>query len=265
MTIIFYDIPSTVGPWSPNTWKVRLVCSSLMVSSQRLISLLIRYCLNLKKIPYKTEWIEYPDIAAHCEKLGIAGSGKTPGKSGYYTLPAIHDPATGVYLADSPRIAEYLEAQYPGTPHIFPHGTIGLQIDFEDSTDAQLAALWSFVIPPVWNILNPASQGYFRETREKAWGVPFDDIVPVGEIRAEKWAKVEAGFAAISVWYSKSDEGPFIMGKEVSWADFVMGAHLLWFNRAWGDDNPLWKAVIEGNGGVWKKLFNALKEYETIN
>ena len=23
MTIIFWDIASTVGPWSPNTWKVR--------------------------------------------------------------------------------------------------------------------------------------------------------------------------------------------------------------------------------------------------
>ena len=38
MTIIFYDIPSTVGPWSPNTWKVRLVYSSLIASLQRLVS-----------------------------------------------------------------------------------------------------------------------------------------------------------------------------------------------------------------------------------
>ncbi len=86
-----------------------------------------------------------------------------------------------------------------------------------------------------------------------------------GETRREV-GEGRSGFRGHSgVVLEEERRGPFIMGEEVSWADFVMGAHLLWFNKAWGDDNPLWNAVIEGNGGVWKKLFDALKEYETIN
>ena len=42
--LTLYDIPSKGQKcWSPNVWKTRLV-------------------LHYKQIPYKTEWIEYPEI-----------------------------------------------------------------------------------------------------------------------------------------------------------------------------------------------------------
>ncbi|KAF9479952.1 hypothetical protein BDN70DRAFT_993116 [Pholiota conissans] len=72
MSIILWDIPSTIGPWSSNTWKVR-------------------YCLNFKGIPYKTEWIEYPDIAPHCQRLGISYTTIKSDGMPYYSLPAIYD------------------------------------------------------------------------------------------------------------------------------------------------------------------------------
>ena len=74
--------------------------------------------------------------------------------------------------------------------------------------------------------------------------------------------KVRAGFAQVAAWYAKKrDEGPFIMGVEVSWADFVVGAHLVWLNKAWGEDDPKWKAIMQWDDGTWKTLFDALKEY----
>lgn len=264
MTIIFYDIPSSAGPWSCNTWKTRsalyLTLFGIWANSTILST---RYCLNLKKIPYKTEWVEYPDIEKHCRERGIqptpiGSKGRTA-----YTLPAIHDTSTGVYVSDSPRIAEYLEKQYPDGPKIFPHNTIGLQIDFEAEFDKKLASLWVFVIPPVVHILNKESQEFFRTTREKSYGKVLEDIVPTGDNYTEKWAKVESGLGELAAWYTKT-AGPFIMGNEPSWADFVVGGHLIWFNKAWGDNDPKWNILVTLNGGVWKDLLAALKEYEII-
>ncbi|THU78683.1 hypothetical protein K435DRAFT_786154 [Dendrothele bispora CBS 962.96] len=52
-TLVFFDIPSKIGAWSPNTWKTR-------------------YSLNYKGIPYKTVWVESPDIAKTLKDLVIA-------------------------------------------------------------------------------------------------------------------------------------------------------------------------------------------------
>jgi len=88
------------------------------------------YTLNLKGIPYKTEWVEYPDIEPICKKLGIAPTYKNADGSDRYTIPAIHDPSTGVYISDSVLIAEYLDKTYPYTPQVFPHHTHALHAAF---------------------------------------------------------------------------------------------------------------------------------------
>ncbi|KAF9479946.1 hypothetical protein BDN70DRAFT_912988 [Pholiota conissans] len=249
MSIILWDIPSTVGPWSPNTWKIS---QNAIIFG---ISLRI-YALNLKGIPYKTEWIEYPDIASHCQKLGIAPTAIKRDGTPYYSLPAIYDPSTNLHIADSIAIVDYLEKQYPSSPTVFPHNTAGISIDFEQALDEKLDDLWKFVIPAIHKILNPASQGFYRTTREKRYhNKKLEDVAPKLESeegRAE-WAKVEKGFAG---------RGPFLLGERVSWADFVVGGHLLWFKAAWGDDDRKWKDVMAWQGGVWKTLSEALQAYE---
>ncbi|KAI0725636.1 hypothetical protein C8Q72DRAFT_749831, partial [Fomitopsis betulina] len=73
--IILYDIPSSLphNAWSPNTWKTR-------------------YLLNIKDLPYRTQWLEYPDIAGYLRALGVPPT--APGTIAPYTLPAIYDPKT---------------------------------------------------------------------------------------------------------------------------------------------------------------------------
>ena len=65
--IVFYDIPGNAHShkaWSPNTQKTRCALLSRLrdvkVISER--SDLFSYSLNYKGIPYKTVWVEYPDI-----------------------------------------------------------------------------------------------------------------------------------------------------------------------------------------------------------
>ncbi|KAF8965876.1 hypothetical protein BDZ97DRAFT_1810125 [Flammula alnicola] len=245
MTIIFYDIPSTRpgNAWSPNTWKTR-------------------YCLNFKGIPYKTEWIEYPDIEEHCKKFGILETSKNTDGRPHYTLPAIHDPSTGVYLADSFLIAEYLEKTYP-TPSLFPHNTLGLQTPFNDTYGGQMDALWNFILPATCLVLNPPSEEYFRRTREKLFGTTLEDLVPKGENAVVEWAKYKDGLGKVDTWYAKSG-GPFLIGDAVSWADFVVAAYLIWLRIIWGEDSQQWKDITSWHQGRWKILIDNLKKYETI-
>ena len=84
--------------------------------------------MNFKQLPYKTEWVEFPDIKAVCQKIGapptdirlqLDGSGLQE----HYTLPVIYDSSTGKIVAESFAIAEYLDETYPDTPKLLPAGS----------------------------------------------------------------------------------------------------------------------------------------------
>jgi len=251
MTIILYDIPSTVpgNPCSPNTWKVR-------------------YCLNYKGIPYRTEWIEFPDIKPHCEKLGIKPTGKAVDGSDLYTLPAIHDPSTGAYVSESLVIAEYLDKTYPSTKPILPHNTLGLQTAFVSAFEGSVMWLLMFWLPSLLPFLNPPSLEYFRRTREQLIGKKLEDIIPREEA-VEKWAKAKEDMGRTDAWYAKMDGGkgnktPFLMGDALSFADLAVAGYLISQRIVWGEESEKWQDILTWHGGRWKRLLENLKKYETI-
>ena len=77
--IVFFDIPSLAKgkAWSPNTWKVRYVrdLELIVIGTD---AVLRRFCLNIKNIPYKTVWVEFPDIENLCKKIGAEATGESP-------------------------------------------------------------------------------------------------------------------------------------------------------------------------------------------
>lgn len=225
-----------------------------------------RFCLNYKQIPYTTEWIEYPDIASTCKKLGIEPTSKKADGSNHYTLPAIHDPSTGVYIADSLLIAQYLDKTYPSTPPLFPKNTAGLQLAFFDAFwQLFIFQVGGFVLLPSCLVLNPVSQEYFRRTREQEFGVTLEGFVPQGDSAVEQWTALEANFAKIGGWFAKTDDlGPFIMGKEVSWGDIMVSSQLIWLKRVWGEDDQKWKDITEWQGGRWGRFMDAMDKYTAV-
>ena len=65
--IVLYDLPSKGEPhcFSFNAWKGRLFAEHCIVCYDNADKLSIdqaRSVLNYKKIPYTTEWVEYPDL-----------------------------------------------------------------------------------------------------------------------------------------------------------------------------------------------------------
>ncbi|KAH7923179.1 hypothetical protein BV22DRAFT_1036641 [Leucogyrophana mollusca] len=105
--ITFFDLASTVGPFSPLTWRTR-------------------YVLNYKNIPYRTEWVGFADVETVLVSNGVPPTSATKPK---YTVPAIIDSKVGqepAIVADSPLIADYLESTYPANS-IYPDGSRDLQ------------------------------------------------------------------------------------------------------------------------------------------
>ncbi|PPQ72101.1 hypothetical protein CVT26_006879 [Gymnopilus dilepis] len=249
MKLIFYDIPSRLArkAWSPNTWKTR-------------------YCLNYKGIPYQTEWVEYPDIEPLYKEIGLQPTSVKPDGTPRCTLPAIHDPSTGVKMGNSFDIAEYLDQKYPNSPRIFPHNSAGIQAPFAGAFAAHVKPIWNFLVPPECEILNPRSAEWFRQSREKEFGVArLEDITPTGDRRVKEWKKVERGFAKIDAWYAKNGgSGPFIWATPC-WADFVVGGYLAWIRAALGEESEEWRDFTSWHGGRWKALAEGLKKYEEIH
>ena len=67
--------------------------------------------------------------------------------------------------------------------------------------------------------------------------------------------------AKFDVYYQMVDlvDGPFIMGKALSWTDLSVVAFLTAFKGVWGEDDKRWEELKRWNNGRWGKLIQALK------
>ncbi|TFK33647.1 hypothetical protein BDQ12DRAFT_766301 [Crucibulum laeve] len=244
--ITFYDL-ATILPEttvSINTWKTR-------------------YSLNYKQIPYKTEWVEGPDVESVCKKMGIPPSSKRPDGSDFYSLPAIYDDSTNTGVSDSLVIAAYLDKTYPDKPTLIPTGTEALHAAFVDAFMSKTGLFFGHFAPSALKLMYPSTADHFIRSWSSLLGKPFFDIVPVGAEREAGWKQIEADLTAVDGWYQKNGGGPFIMGDTPSFADFIVGG-LLGLGNAVSHDNPEWSSVLEWNNGRWRKLGEALEKYARV-
>lgn len=207
--VILYDIPSK-NPrhcWSLNPWKSSLHTMSLSATrrpkntDQRLTARLI---LNLKGIPYKTEWLEYPDIAPTLKSFGVPPS-EPPDTA--YTCPTIR--ISDKYVMDSRKIADVLEKEHP-SPSLHLDSPILKKV--EELAPQCIAPIAPIFLPRVPRFaLNPRSAEYFERTREAAFGMTLS------QLEKEKGGE-SAWKAAEPKWKElgnllKAEGGPFFMGK----------------------------------------------------
>ncbi|TDL20311.1 hypothetical protein BD410DRAFT_791099 [Rickenella mellea] len=152
MTITLYDISSTIpgAAWSPNVYKTRMA-------------------LNYKGLEYKTEWVEYPDIGPLAKKIGALPTSIGATRE-LYTVPIIHDHATGKVASDSFAIAQYLDETYPDQPKLFPAGP-GIAAIFDSYwMQHPIPALSKIVQPTIFRRLNTASHEFpGREYLDANW------------------------------------------------------------------------------------------------
>ncbi|KAI0720558.1 hypothetical protein C8T65DRAFT_633537 [Cerioporus squamosus] len=249
--IVLYDIPckTTGKAWSPNTWKTR-------------------YCLNIKGIPHRTAWVEFPDIAALCANIGAPPSATTRDGKPMYTLPVIYDPNTTTTVSDSAEIAEYLDKTYPDTVVLVPQGP---EADEFQRACAKLLFgidVLSIMVPAVHQSLNEASQPYFRVTREKRFG-KLEELSPIGsEKRAKHWEGVKNVFQRIAEMLQRDtqEEKLFFRGPDgVCYADVCIAGVLMWIRAIYGEDSKEWRDVISWDGGRWARFTDVFRKYETVD
>ncbi|KAJ3191596.1 hypothetical protein HK101_007576 [Irineochytrium annulatum] len=210
----FFDIASQQQPhtWNPNTVKTRLA-------------------LNYKQIDHDTTFLSYPDIAPTLTALG-ATANKGFGKS--YTLPAIeHD---GKCMMDSYPIAVHLDVAFPGSPSLFPTPESRVTAHLvQAALDAKIFPLARrLVLYRVPAMLDERGGEYFAEDRAKMLGKRLEELVEDPE---RDWKAMEVEMAALGKLWCVN-EGPFLAGEVVTYADFVMMSALVFFVRM-GEDKVL--------------------------
>ncbi|RAL65694.1 hypothetical protein DID88_005362 [Monilinia fructigena] len=152
-----------------------------------------RLLLNYKEIPYKTIWIEYPDITPTFKSLGI-----TPNPTGIpYTIPTIRLPDS-TYHQDSYSIASTLDASYPDPSLKITSPHLSQVEDLIPKLQLSIRPLWMPLLAT--ELLNDSSRAYFEETRKERIGMPISD-------------------------------GPFIEGNTPSYPDFFIVATLHMMKR----------------------------------
>ena len=270
--IVLYDIPwKAMGKaWSPNVWKTRFVIlptqSRLSILTTTLLR--FRYCLNIKGIPYRTVWVEFPDIATFCTEIGAPPTATTRDAKPVYTLPVIYDPNTKATISESTRIAEYLDSAYPDTVALLPKGPEAEQ--FQRACDKLLFGIdvLSIMVPGVYTSLNETSQPYFRATREKRFG-KLEELAPVGSDKRKKhWEGVKNTFHTIAeLLQGKAEQEKlfFSSGSEVSYLDIRVASNLMWIRAIYGDDSKEWQDVLEWDGGRWGRFMDAFRKYEAVD
>lgn len=222
-----------------------------------------RYALNYKGIPYKTEWVEYPNIEPLCIKYGALPTDTKSDGRPHYTLPMIYDPSTKTALAESREIAKYLDKTYPETPRLFPEGTQALQVAFLDGVWASIGyPLFMNIIHRTCTSLNPPSQTYFRETREAMFGKKLEELGGDGD-----WQSLEAGLGKLDAWLRENGPGKdlLLLGDRVCFSDLQIASLLIWARIICGEDSADWQRIAGWHDGRWKRLVEYFDDHATVD
>ncbi|GJJ15331.1 hypothetical protein Clacol_009607 [Clathrus columnatus] len=245
-SIVLYDVPGKSKPWNTLTIKTRMV-------------------LEYKKIPYRTVWIEYPEIKPTMISIGAKPGNINPTDgSPLYTVPVILDEINvgpdgkPVPITDSWVIAEYLDEKFPDRP-LFPKGTKGLQRSFHESfTKIGLFGIVCLIMTPFYENLNEASQPYFRSTREVYFKKPITELrPPKGSAEwDEAWKALEKGLDELATNLDKNGpvgDHPYVMGDIFSYSDITVASALYTISTIYPTE---WENIRKWNGGRWGGLLN---------
>ncbi|KAJ7138913.1 hypothetical protein C8R46DRAFT_1168223 [Mycena filopes] len=252
--ITLYDSPGTrAQTWVPNIWRIRFI-------------------LNFKRLPYRTVWVEFPDVEATLRSIGAPPSSRRPDGRPIYTLPVIVDPARNAQapqiLSNTNNIAEYLEATYPARP-VFPEGSRALQTLFVHYIQEFFAKpLLPIMVPISHERLPERTQSHFHGASSSRAGTPMPagtHPLPPGPAREHAWQLVKEQFDFLAVVLDKNvgdGDGVVVQGSQVSYADFALCSVLLWIEQMAPHDG--WARIRDWNGGRWARLRRKCQDYMDV-
>ncbi|KAI8623023.1 hypothetical protein F5Y19DRAFT_460105 [Xylariaceae sp. FL1651] len=234
--IVLYDLACTKNVcFSPAVWRIRLV-------------------LNYKHIPYKTVFLEFPDIEPTLKGLGLLPGTSSSGNKRLYTVPAIQHVPTNTYMMDSVPIAQFLESTYPDPPLPL---TSELGREIEDKARVVIGPAFRVSITPrEMSILSPRAQEYFRRTREASLGHRLEDLLNHDK-EEQIWNAVDDGMRTIDeLMQTNKADGPFVLGARPSYTDFFLSGS---FQSARMVDEGVFQRIMKYPG--CKAIYEACLPY----
>ncbi|MCW9039677.1 MAG: glutathione S-transferase family protein [Rhodospirillales bacterium] len=208
MSIVLYDLADAEGRrFSPNCWRTRMALAHKGLDTDARATL----------------FTDIPGIADGNQK----------------TIPVIED--GGKVVGDSWTIAEYLEDTYADRPSLFG-GDAGRSMShfINGWVDATInAGLAPLIIHDIQTRLDPKDQGYFRESREKRFRKPLE------EVQGGRDDNLAAFRRSLYPLRKMLDGQPFIGGESPLYPDYAAFGGFQWARtisdyRVLEEDDPVY-------------------------
>jgi len=137
-------------------------------------------------------------------------------------VPVIVD--DGRVVHDSSAIADYLEDRYADRPSLFGGETgRGLARFVQNWTETVLQlGLIRLVLLDIYRHLDSENQAYFRQDREKRFGMTLEDFV------GDRDARLPAFRASLDPLRRTVDRQSFVSGKAPAYADYIVFGAFQW-------------------------------------
>lgn len=170
----------------------------------------IKMALRLKGLDFETEACRFGEIPI---KVAFANHDR---------VPVLDD--CGMVVADSWKIATYLEDAYQGAPTLFG-GEAGRAYAryfnlWADMT--VLPALAPAMIPQTFDIVDPIDRDYFRKSREARFGCSLEELGP------RRGEAIERFHAVLQPARRLLGEQEYLAGPLPLYPDFVLMGCLMW-------------------------------------
>lgn len=164
----------------------------------------------------------------------------------------------GTYIMDSRVIASKIEELYP-SPTVHLDSPILARL--EEIMPQLMPTLVGIYLPlvPV-RLLNEASHPHWYKTREGWVGMPLEQLKKERGGQ-DSWDAAKPFLDTVTAMLKKDNSGPYFMGQEVSYADFVWGGYLIFMQRLGTD---VWESLLKTvgeDGDAHGKLVIALGKW----
>lgn len=178
-----------------------------------------------------------------------------------YSIPTVKLP-DGTWIMDSRKIATEIEKRYPNpsvhldSPVLSELEAIMLKIN---------PALSGVYVPlVVKRLLNEVAYPHWYKTREAKFGMPLDQLAKEKGGR-EAWVAAKPHLDEVTKLLKKNDSGPYFLGDEVSYSDFVWGGFLIFYQRIGSDVYQDLIQTIGEEAHLHNKLLLALDKWSVRN
>ena len=162
-------------------------------------------------------------------------------------------------IGDSWAIAEYLEETYPEQPSLFNGNKAHVRFIMAWTDVTINAALIRLIVSDIPPLLDTGQAAYFRETREKRFGQPLEDVTK------DREARLPAFRAALTPLRLVLGRQRFVGGDAPDYSDYIVFGSFMWARvvsplKLLEEDDPIhaWRErMLDLHGGLARDVPHA--------